>query len=333
MSVTENKHLNLITRSIKMAECSEIAVLTSELNKLKKNELIDLILTFKVPMSVTSDILVKYIKKLMVSDKQPVNNEKFHDSYSNLNYCVQCEGSLKKLDQIKCELDTMSKLTFHLEKRTQEQADLIALLKQFKDLNFETNNTPSCSKNSNSTLILNSSHRAQFGSTEDNKNLTKDNNSKDNNPQKNFNEVLKTNIPKQTIKESRYERSTNSEDKNRGNSLYKKRYNNKAIIGSNEIQNKQFKIVPRQGFLHLSRIGNEIKSDDVLNFLKKSAPDINFSCEEWHRNDRVSTYKVSFPMDKINQIYDPAIWPKGAEVRRFQFRQNFQKDTQVTVNI
>ncbi|CAH1106058.1 unnamed protein product [Psylliodes chrysocephalus] len=126
-----------------MAECSEIAVSTSELNKLKKNELIDLILTFEIPMSVTSDILVKYIKKLM--DKQPVYNEKLHDSYSNLNYCVQCEGSLKKLDQIKCELDTMSKLTFHLEKRTQEEADLIVLLKQFKDLNFETNNMPSCS--------------------------------------------------------------------------------------------------------------------------------------------------------------------------------------------
>ncbi|KAG5866871.1 hypothetical protein JTB14_030168 [Gonioctena quinquepunctata] len=135
-----------------MATASEIALLSAELNKLKKNELIDIILTFKLPATVNNAQLINYVSKFGGSDVKQGSDDvdKLHNTSEN-KICIHCEQLAKDHSALKKELDCVSKLTFHLEKRTQEQEDLILLLKQFNNSDKRVPITASIDNDLNST--------------------------------------------------------------------------------------------------------------------------------------------------------------------------------------
>ncbi|KAG5892046.1 hypothetical protein JTB14_036142 [Gonioctena quinquepunctata] len=245
--------------------------------------------------------------------------EKFNDCQNNL-ICASCDNNVENLERARSDLSSISKLAFHLEKRTQEQEDLILLLKQYNNFNIvEKSATPSCSTSSSSPINV----KNNSGPYPDNKKP------EDKKSHKTFSDVVKTVVDKPQQKpENSGLFSVNTDDtynvNHQRNPPFKRRYQTKSIIGSNNDSNVT--VVPRRGYSHVSRIGHEVTADDILKLLKKSAPEIDITCEEWHRNDQVSTYRVSFSLDKLKVAYDPSIWPNGAEVRRFQFRENFLKN-------
>ncbi|KAG5878449.1 hypothetical protein JTB14_009781 [Gonioctena quinquepunctata] len=126
------------------------AVLVAELNKLKKNDLIDIIINFKVPVSLTNPQVISYIRK--IGDHIDTESEKSHNSVEDV-ICARCEKVSGNNSSLKKELETVSKLSYHLEKRCQEQEDLIYLLKQLNNgLNSKTLVAPSTSNRVNSTI-------------------------------------------------------------------------------------------------------------------------------------------------------------------------------------
>ncbi|KAG5896953.1 hypothetical protein JTB14_024800 [Gonioctena quinquepunctata] len=259
---------------------------------------------------VTNIQLVNYVNKLSNINNRNSAEEKFNDCQNNL-ICASCDNNVEDLEIARSDLSSISKLAFHLEKRTQEQEDHILLLKQCNNFNIvEKSTTPSCSTSSSSPINV----KNNSGPDPDDKKP------EDKKSHKTFSDVVKTVVDKPQQKpENSGLFSVNTDDtynvNHQRNPPFKRRYQTKSIIGSNNDSNVT--VVPRRGYLHVSRIGHEVTADDILKLLKKSAPEIDITCEEWHRNDQVSTYKVSFPLDKQKVAYDPSIWPKGAEVRRF----------------
>lgn len=102
----------------------------------------------------------------------------------------------------------------------------------------------------------------------------------------------------------------------------------KPVIGSNT--DSSIKTVPKLGYLHVYRLDPDTNATDLLRCLKKSAPDINFSCSELKSTEQTRPFKVSFPIEYVSNVYDPKIWPKGSVVNRYLFsrdpkNENFQE--------
>uniref|UniRef100_A0A6P7FFZ3 Uncharacterized protein LOC114329013 n=1 Tax=Diabrotica virgifera virgifera TaxID=50390 RepID=A0A6P7FFZ3_DIAVI len=127
----------------------DTTTLTTELNKLKKNELIDIIVTLKVPVNVANPQVITYINKIgeFINSK---SDNKSYDLVDNIT-CSHCDTLSDRTITIKKELDAVSKLTYHLEKRCQEQEDLIFLLKQLK----ENSDSPKIHTTPSSSTIAN----------------------------------------------------------------------------------------------------------------------------------------------------------------------------------
>lgn len=76
--------------------------------------------------------------------------------------------------------------------------------------------------------------------------------------------------------------------------------------------------VPRRAHLHVYRLNPETTEEMLLNFLKGKQFE-NISCEAMkskHPNE-YSSFKVSVPMDQLEKIKCPEIWPKGVYINRF----------------
>ncbi|KAG5889470.1 hypothetical protein JTB14_016576 [Gonioctena quinquepunctata] len=102
-----------------MATVSEIALLSAELNKLKKNELIDIILTFKLPATVNNVQLMNYVSKFGGSDVKQGSDDvdKLHNTSEN-KICIHCEQLAKDHSVSKKELDCSCKKSEAIPQKT-----------------------------------------------------------------------------------------------------------------------------------------------------------------------------------------------------------------------
>ncbi|KAG5863885.1 hypothetical protein JTB14_031657 [Gonioctena quinquepunctata] len=132
-----------------MAAMVAHAVLVAELNILKKNDLTYIIINFKVPVSSTNPQVISYKRK--IGEHIDTESEKSHNSVEDM-ICAQCEKVSGNNSSLKKELETVGKLSYHLEKRCQEREDLIYSLKQLNNgLNSKTL-APSTSNRVNFTI-------------------------------------------------------------------------------------------------------------------------------------------------------------------------------------
>lgn len=298
-----------------MAHTQDIVLLTKELNKLKKDELIDILVKQKLPTSANSEVLVNFVTNLCLNKvdvSKKLNNDALQDNHDDSpcknETCIKIQG----------EIDLLKKLTFYLEKRTQEQEDLILLLKQQTNLcninNDKDNPMPSTSK-------VKEQHIKVYTNPEINPK-----GEKRDTQQKLYSNVLKTNptktntisgIPIQSIK-------GNAQQKTITNKTTRNRF--KPIIGSGKNTLTAVKTVPKMGYLHVYRCGPEVTCDDLLKVLSETSPTICFQCEEWNKTEMSSSFKIAFPIEHYKEVYNPDLWPAGAAVRRFTFpkKSNFQ---------
>lgn len=99
------------------------------------------------------------------------------------------------------------------------------------------------------------------------------------------------------------------------------------ITGNNKCIVSNIRTVPQQGFLSVYRLHPDTKAEELTEFLKNTAPNIPFKVGLAHTNDTQATFKVSFPICHLKEVYNSSIWPLGTEVRqfkpnRFHFRKN-----------
>lgn len=81
------------------------------------------------------------------------------------------------------------------------------------------------------------------------------------------------------------------------------------------------------GFLHVYRLKNDTTNEMLQNYLKKSAPDIKFNCELLNKNESSCSFKVGFPLEKEERVYESSLWPAGAAVRKFRFFRKKEDQT------
>lgn len=266
------------------------------------------------------DYVTKLRKKLVIDSV----SDNFQNSVENIT-CDQCDGLNNKLNSLKNELDAVSKLSFHLEKRTQDQEDLILLLKQLtNDKLHEIPVLPSTSNTDyQNTMISRNKNIHQ------NK-ILNDIDSRQKTEPKAYSAAIKNNPSAGTSQKHDTEEKTNINTNRRNPRQLSKTSRYGTIIGTNG--DTTLNTVPKKGFLHVYRIGPDITTADLTDCLKKTAPSIKFECEELNRNERASSYKVSFPIEMVAEVYNPKLWPRGAAVRRFIFKQNFRTSVETEQN-
>lgn len=342
-----------------MASSDEVELIVPELNKLKKSELIDIITLNKLPTGATNGMLSEFVDK--VKEKKIFSDAegKISKLTSNKHVCEQCSLWDQNNQKLRDQLDIMEKLVKHLEKRTLEQEDFISVLKHLTNLNSnikwerESALAPSTSSSSNndpnstSMEIQNHSNlptptaavlngNSGIFSKRAPKALPPNSNNGGvvdiMNANKNIgsNKINKRDT-KQVITKSQVAAAVNNIKINQVNSSKSrdkdKLTNNSStkIIGTNTL-NSSIKSIPSLGHIHLYKMSPETSKVDVLNYLAVSAPGIEFKCEPWNKTENYSTFKISFPLDKLDEVYKPNIWPHGAGVRRFKFNKNFQRN-------
>ncbi|KAG5858250.1 hypothetical protein JTB14_006419 [Gonioctena quinquepunctata] len=93
-----------------------------------------------------------------------------------------------------------------------------------------------------------------------------------------------------------------------------------------EENKNDIKTIPKLGYLHVFRLSSEGTEASLTSFLKQSAPEIHFRCEKLKRKDDMpASFKVAFPLSKVNEVYNPDIWPRKCTVQRFTFLKKFPK--------
>lgn len=97
------------------------------------------------------------------------------------------------------------------------------------------------------------------------------------------------------------------------------------IIGTNNV-NHSVKSVPRRGYIHVYRVSPEVGPEDLARYLKLAAPDIDFACKELRKDETTSSFVVDFSIKHLEGAYNPEIWPEGVAIKRYYFpRANFRK--------
>ncbi|CAG9815521.1 unnamed protein product [Phaedon cochleariae] len=217
---------------------------------------------FELPVSFTNVHLVKYVNKLSGNAQNSSEEENFHDTMENIT-CKDCVKTQGENVALKKESEYVSKLSYHLEKRTQEQEDLILLLKQQLNTKIITPHVvTSINENTNSIGAV-KRHAETYN--ENNEIVLQ--------------ESYSCKVKQPTKPEQKTSSDNGDETKTmagaKRNPPYKKPANKyKAVIGSNE--SPSFSTQPRQGHLHVSRSGADMKREDLLKVLKSTAPNIAF---------------------------------------------------------
>lgn len=107
-----------------------------------------------------------------------------------------------------------------------------------------------------------------------------------------------------------------------------KSYNRKEIVGTN-MTNTNIKTIAKLGHLHVYRMHPDTSEANLTEFLSDTAPDIPFNCVLLNKQKHTASFKVSYPLNFNDKVYDDKIWPAGAAIRRFIApRKDFTKTTQ-----
>lgn len=110
----------------------------------------------------------------------------------------------------------------------------------------------------------------------------------------------------------------------------KRKLKRKPVIGSTT--SETIKSVQRLGYLHVYRLALNTTADDLKAFLVRTAPDIEFDCRPLNSTDRSTSFRVSFPIQHVKEVYNPSLWPSGAHVNRFYFPRTSNRQGTTTVN-
>lgn len=295
------------------------ALLASELNKLTKSVLIDIIVSKKLPNSVTSDVLVNFFNNSRGSFPESVEAEKFRDAIGvTSGGCtnVLCVAGSKELHYRMKEVDNLKRLTFHLEKRTEEQHDLVSVLKaeirRLKDdVDLFGKATPSNSNASASSTVDGASSSGELNKTILHVKKTADNiSSRDN--------VAVTGTKYTDVTKHGKTRAQSDTGGDRLGVLQKSRGvrrppNFKVGTGSST----KLKQADRHAFLHVYNLHPSTEEKDIIENLSLICDKV--VCEKLNAKhpDLYSSFKLTVPFERLEEVSDPDNWPCNVRISRF----------------
>lgn len=309
-----------------MSESADVVY--SEMNKLRKNELIDLLINGSLPGNVTSEVLISFVNKM--------KNETTSDESPEVDKSAGIKREEKSGNILKIEVKYMSELLIQKDQVIANQAIAIeALQNQIKLMNHSPKsddiNTPkdinsrqkvkSQQRNGNSH-VKNTDH-SQIDKIE----INEERNSVSGvsyaskiTDKKNIN--MNTNSQLISVSNESGHSAKKSEilEKNEWEKVtYKKpkRHSNRTLVVG-EFSSANVQGIEKMKTLHVTNLRPDVKKEDFQSFLlqKFSA---NVKCEPLNSRfpEAYSSFKVTIPISDYDKALIPSNWPNHASVRNF----------------
>lgn len=316
-----------------MAASAEL--LLSELNKIVKKDIIQALVYKKLADSIRSSSVLHDFFTVLCSERDTsdkVDENTFHDTMDDIHtVCnnIECARIKTASSALSKEVKLLGQTIYHMEKRLASQDDLILLLKQSNHI--IKNSTPPKPPTGNMPNYATKLKTSVVNSTTQNQNKNQITLSQVNRAVQSAKDgtTLRSpaNMPPATSAGTGSHSINNNNNNNNNNSTgpYGSRRSNsiqrnrrKPLIGAN-LTNTEIKSAPKQGFLHVYRLDPKTTCAELTNFLRQTAPDIQFECKDLNRTERGSSFLVYFPIQEVKKVYEPTIWPCGACVNRYRF--------------
>lgn len=284
-------------------------LLISELNKLNKKTIIDILVTKTIVNDVTSDVTKNFFKFLFDNGDNHTNTAVARDSNGDCDKSrtfsekeCKCGEVDKENCYLKKEVSLLSRFNEHLEMRVKD-LDCILQLRRIE------RNPVSANEKSLSSI----QHLSQKSDKISDRNV-------------NIKPAVSSGRNSTRTEQSAVHVNKAGGITESGNNIDKKRtYRRSSIVGTNNVV-KSISAIPKKGYLHVYRLDAKTTVSGLKGYLKQTAPDIDFECELLKQSDLTASFKVMFPIVHVQSVYNPEIWPNGAAVRRFVFRRKDHND-------
>lgn len=325
---------------------SDGSVLASELNKLKKSDLIDLLINCTLPDNIVSDILLNFAKELSrktvkkcVCDGESVSMD--INNTEIMNTSIGNQFSILKLEN-----KYLNDICIEKEKVIYNQSVAITALQQQNNLLNSllkintTNNENHCDKFEGQTA-------PSWNPIEDtiNKGYCISLNVKENiNPATLVTTPIATNksnsIGQTSETQGEMARTTSAENINENknaiqattqktsynNGKYSNRFsdsnsrkkNNQIIVGTSQsLDNINLKAVPTMAYFHVFKLQPATTENDVIKHLQTDFPEV--LCQKLVSKfpQEYSSFKISVNQENATSFLDPNRWPMGTRINKF----------------
>lgn len=289
------------------------AQLNSELNKWKKDELIDFIVNKKLPNSVKTN---SALSAALNVDGQELPDESEEDGECTNQICQRLR--MENINLV-TSIKLMEKLQLQMEKRTEEQEMLIGVLSKgnvdknsYKPVNSKSevnkNKIKDISKKSETIIDVDTdgSHRERSRSKSTS-----------------YAETTQVSRTMQPVAEKKGDVKRRDGNTGRDPVAMKKGHGN-VIKGKAKIVNEEcFKGACKKAWFYIGRASNESTCDNLNNYLKSLFTNEEFEVEELRKHDSNTSKNKSFKLgcnySLIDRINQPDIWPENIIVRPYRF--------------
>lgn len=261
---------------------------SSELLKLRKDQLIEIILNKCVPNTISvSKELQRYIE-------DNINNDLTKLQENNLKNSIPYIKMENELKIIKTELECSKTIVATLKTSVSDKELIISLLQKHNQVNLDP-------RNCNVADVVKKSQNQ--GNLPGAKPLYLD----------------VANAPKKVPKQGNQNQPINSSGKQEnGKELTNK--NKNKIVGSN-MEEKCFKSVPRRAFVHLGRVHPKTTPDDIKKYVVSTFKRNDFVIEPCPVRDEAKSvsFKIETDISILENLYSSENWPKGVTINRYRF--------------
>lgn len=279
--------------------------IVSELNKLKKQDLIEILINKKVPTQCTSETIIGFVENLFLVRVST-------DISANSSDTV----ITSQLDIHKNDLALTNKLVFHLEQRIDEQSKIISFLTNRDNQKTHTkSNSKSTNKETSGYNKITSSMLSEAVASAEN---VHDQQNKNKTP-----EILKNKT------------NLTATDLTSGNPMKIDTSNkHENLVGAGNCDEKfmgvqQDKI--KKSWLCVSRFKPDLSADDLLNYLSTTHKRNDFVCTKIIpknvSNPSYSSFRVGVDISLEEALLkNPMLWPSEIKVTKYLFRRTFHNN-------
>lgn len=285
-------------------------LLISELNKLKKSDLIDILVSGKLPPSLSNNTILNEFIGLKFTSNNILNGNNIDDDHDCGNNVVAFDCENLKCVHVKCEnsflkreISSLKHHNFHLEKRVSDQEEINNLLK----LQYLKHSKPtSTSTNTNNNLTKNVL-----------KKQTVDNDSK---PQGSTSNIYKHQTDNAKFKEIPVAQASDKQQIITKSST-------KYLKGTNA-NSKKIQGVEKFAYIYVGHIKGEVKEETLTEFLNENWPKLQLQIKKLVNKGNNSSFKIGVSSQNKNLVFDADKWPEGVIIKDYVF---FRKPTEETV--
>ncbi|KAK9877694.1 hypothetical protein WA026_019375 [Henosepilachna vigintioctopunctata] len=276
----------------------DVSKMRSELNKLNKETLIDIIMNKTIPNKISvSDNVRKYVKCQFGE-----NTDEFcDDENDNLKMSNEMDQLRCLLKIANCERSSLQRLVRELEKSISNQDLIIELLKR-------DSFAPDCNRE-NPSVVAKPTKISSEISGSGNHSLK---------PARSKTKI--ENMPKPgTLPGINPDPGSKvASDLERSSAMKRKSVIHGSLTAG---PNMSFASAVRRAWLHVGKVSLGTEPKTIEKYLREIFPGNTFTVEPLPRREEASSmsFKVGAELEILEELNKPNIWPKGVSVRRFRF--------------